>query len=766
MAEKEITIKITTDADTSQIQSLKTAIEELQSSSDNASNSVDNLNNATSSIDSTTVTQASSDADGLANSTSQADSEVQNLSNSFGLLDSAVMLDLANQMGQFGSQAEGIAQGINEASISVGQLSTQTGIAEPQMKSLIATISNATFPQEEAMMYVKSLSQIGVESSNLGKSASDIDMINDAFGLGATKTNSLAQELSVLGVDMNNVSSSFNALAYANANTVGGMENYFTFLKRYDAQFKELGLNVDQASVLIAAATKKFGGGRSAVSGLNNALKEANGDTRKLEEALGMVPGSLENASQLTAQYDGQLQSLADEEAEHKTIIDQLNAVWEDMALQLDFIIAPLGSAIGLLGQLGDTALSINSLITLKDTIKQSEMLGGAWESLNGKATALKGYVGTLKTGLINVGKSAKESALHFLTLSKNVLLSGVNALKSAGMWVVNTAKTIATTIATKALTIAQAALNFVMSLNPITLVVMAIIALIAVLTYLYFTNEDVRNAINNLGQSLLSLGQWIYTGVIGALETVKNALIGFIQYIIGFGVNLLTNIGLTITNIINRIIGFLVWWYTLPSKIAITFINIIARALGFGSNFVQRITSAGSRAVNNFLSYIRQLPGKLAGELNNMLSLVGRWAATLPQKFWEAGVNAVKNFLNALGIHSPGTMQRMLLWEVSEMGNQVPAKASKLLTNINRLGKDIVDEFGNPRLDYSINDKLGNVSLTGVSDNAYEGYVGNQTINLNLEIGSVDNEKRVQEIVDVIRKELSWDNKTAGRTV
>ena len=311
----------------------------------------------------------------------------------------------------------------------------------------------------------------------------------------------------------------------------------------------------------------------------------------------------------------------------------------------------------------------------------------------------------------------------------------------------------------------AQWLLNIAMSANPIMLVVIAIVALIAILAYLYFNNEQVRESINNLGQSLLGLGQWIYTGLVGALETVKNALIGFIQYIIGFGVNLIVNIGLTITNIINRIIGFLVWWYTLPSKIAITFINIIARALSFGHNFVQRITSAGSRAVNNFLSYIRQLPGKLAGELNNMLSLVGRWAATLPQKFWEAGVNAVKNFLNALGIHSPGTMQRMLLWEVSEMGNQVPVKASKLLTNINRLGKDIVDEFGNPRLDYDINDKLGNVSLTGVYDNA-NGSFGNQTINLNLEIGSVDNEKRVQEIVDVIRKELSWDNKTAGRTV
>ena len=43
MAEKEITIKINTDADTSQIQDLKTAIEELQTSIENANNSLSNI---------------------------------------------------------------------------------------------------------------------------------------------------------------------------------------------------------------------------------------------------------------------------------------------------------------------------------------------------------------------------------------------------------------------------------------------------------------------------------------------------------------------------------------------------------------------------------------------------------------------------------------------------------------------------------------------------------------------------------------------------
>ena len=47
---------------------------------------------------------------------------------------------------------------------------------------------------------------------------------------------------------------------------------------------------------------------------------------------------------------------------------------------------------------------------------------------------------------------------------------------------------------------------------------------------------------------------------------------------------------------------------------------------------------------------------------------------------------------------------------------------------------------------------------------NGLTGGVGGVTINL--EIGSVDNEERINEIVDAVRRALAWDNKTAGRTV
>lgn len=205
---------------------------------------------------------------------------------------------------------------------------------------------------------------------------------------------------------------------------------------------------------------------------------------------------------------------------------------------------------------------------------------------------------------------------------------------------------------------------------------------------------DIVRSIIDGFGQVGDVLG-----GIVNAAQIAWNALGNFFNYLVGLGSGITSLTGITASNVINGILGFLVFFATLPLRIGVIFANTIARALGFGNNFVQRMYSAATNAVSRFTSQITQLPGKLQSELNNMLSAVGRWASTLPQKFWDAGVNAVKNFLSALGIASPGTMQRMLVWEISEMGRRTPIVAKPLLENVKTMGQDIVDNFGNPTL-------------------------------------------------------------------
>ena len=702
MAEKEITIKINTDADTSQIQDLKTAIEELQTSSENANNSLSNIG---ADIDPTTIDEVSTSTDDLSTNAENASNSTTDLGDTVNSLDSSSIGNLSDEMSNYRDNTEDA----NDSTTNLMDGLASAGLAAGLSGTFMGVANSAGVYGDSMMRATNAAEGAGISADQLKNS---MNTLSEATG----RSGSQLREAFIL----------------ATARGITNLDSFNQMMLGAGAQATQFGVDIDTMANKFSNMAMRS----------NISTKQLAGTGITMEELASVMGVSVDEVSDKWKTLDintrASILGMAASMNEGKGANEDFKNSWAGLNAQLDMAKGKLIRVIG------DAILP-----TLIPAIEVATyVLDGLASGFQALPTPIKGVLGGIATfaiGFTSVGLALNSVfKLVEFAVGPFKLLAQSERIAAAAQWL----------------------LNIAMSANPIMLVVIAIVALIAILAYLYFNNEQVRESINNLGQSLLGLGQWIYTGLIGALETVKNALIGFIQYIIGFGVNLLVNIGLTITNIINRIIGFLVWWYTLPSKIAITFINIIARALGFGSNFVQRITSAGSRAVNNFLSYIRQLPGKLAGELNNMLSLVGRWAATLPQKFWEAGVNAVKNFLNALGIHSPGTMQRMLLWEVSEMGNQVPVKASKLLTNINRLGKDIVDEFGNPRLDYDINDKLGNVSLTGVYDNNAYGGFGNQTINLNLEIGSVDNEKRVQEIVDVIRKELSWDNKTAGRTV
>ena len=449
----------------------------------------------------------------------------QSAENASSALEAMAMIDIAGALSQWGSQAEGFAQELDNIAISSEQLAIQTGMTDAEMTGMLNHITNATFPREEALMYVKSLDQIGVSAQNLGASATGLDRINDAFHLGAEKTNRLGQELSVLGVDMNNVSSSFNALAYANANTVGGMDNYFSFLQRYDAQFKELGMNVDQASVAIAAATQKFGGGRAALTGMNQALKNCNGDMSVLEQELGLTAGSLSNASELTGQYAGQLDAMADKEGEHKTLTQQLAAALDDVTASLTGTISPFASFLGMIGNAGSFAVGINGLWELTSKVRGLSVV----DSITGKFRNLRSGLTniassarnaavslgtTLKNALTGAATAAKEAVLWLARTSKELLVNAANALKSAAAWVWEKAVKVASTIATKAMTAAQWLLNIAMSANPVTLIVIAIIALIAILWYLYNTCEPVRNAIDA-----------IWAGVSGAIQPIIDSV-------------------------------------------------------------------------------------------------------------------------------------------------------------------------------------------------------------------------------------------------
>ena len=279
-------------------------------------------------------------------------------------------------------------------------------------------------------------------------------------------------------------------------------------------------------------------------------------------------------------------------------------------------------------------------------------------------------------------------------------------------------------------------------------------IALGLAFIYLYNNSEEFRNAINNLGQTI----QFFVT-------TIFSELLNLFNYIQGLGQQLLASVGITGDGIVNTIVGVILFFSTIPGQLAITFVNILANLLGFKGNFVDYLVKTGSDSVNGFMSYISSLPGRFRAELQKMLGYARDFLVNLPAILKNAAINVVKSWIYGTGEHSPGDMYDAFTGELAAMQEAPNYYGSKLFANVSRMGSKMVSSFKPTGLN---NMEIGNTELinlvgrTGTNDNNNSPQ-GSVTINI---YGDVDNDDRMKKIVEAVRRELSWNNKTAGRTI
>lgn len=342
---------------------------------------------------------------------------------------------------------------------------------------------------------------------------------------------------------------------------------------------------------------------------------------------------------------------------------------------------------------------------------------------------------------------------------------------------------------------------------NPIILVVVAVVALIAALVYLYYTNEDFRNSVNAVGEALWGLGEIIYGTLVGALEWLQGAWQNTVDWFTNGAQSIsdtVTGAFQWLTDSFNQVVSFFQTYGPLiaqvlfvmatggigaiillvanflgmPNQVGQALQNVISRVVSFVSSLVTNFLNGAKNSVNNFMGQIRSLPGQFRAELQRMLSAVNEWAATLPAKFWEAGVNAVKNFLNALGIHSPGFMAVNFGEEIERL--EKSASDNSVADNIGGTARDIMSAWGNPELDYYLNQildkhtdddsKNDNQSMIellrviiDILRNLPKPEGGSFTFN---HYGDTDSEERMERILEAVRRDFYWNNEKAGRNV
>ncbi|WP_291671150.1 phage tail tape measure protein [Clostridium sp.] len=112
--------------------------------------------------------------------------------------------------------------------------------------------------------------------------------------------------------------------------------------------------------------------------------------------------------------------------------------------------------------------------------------------------------VGTnMVNATVNGAKSLGNLVLNLGKASLSFAKSAVQASISATKFIAHKAATIASTVATNAMSAAQAALNFVMNLNPITLIIIGITSLVAAIVVLWNKCEWFRNIVTTMFETL-----------------------------------------------------------------------------------------------------------------------------------------------------------------------------------------------------------------------------------------------------------------------
>jgi len=219
-----------------------------------------------------------------------------------------------------------------------------------------------------------------------------------------------------------------------------------------------------------------------------------------------------------------------------------------------------------------------------------------------GKVRSAFQAVGRAASGAVS---GIRNAATALAGYARSAAIATASALRTAAAWVAQRVAAIASTVATHAMTAAQAALNVVLSLNPITLVVLAIAGLIAALVLAYhhvgwfrdFVDASFRavlgavTAVWNWVKSNWPLLLAILTGPIGLAvlaivrnwDTIKDAVTGVRDWIKARWddvISFLTGLPGRVTSavsgmwdsirdgfkgVINRIIG---WWNSLSFTI------------------------------------------------------------------------------------------------------------------------------------------------------------------------------------------------------
>lgn len=550
--------------------------------------------------------------------------------------------------------------------------------------------SGVTESFEEAADAIKSVMQAGIappgatnkQLQSIATKAADVANVFDEDLLSVT--NAVSQMLRT-GM-AKNADEAFDILTRGMQNGANKAEDLLDTFNEYGTQFRKLGLDGKEALGLItqmvragardsdvaADALKEFSIRAIDMSDSSREAYEALGlDAKRMEEMIGKGG---ESAQKGLTMVINRLKDMKDPVEREAAAVGLFGTQAEDLgqalfAMDPSKAVATLGKVGGAADRMGKTLRSgpAHEIEVFKRQLQQgfTEAIGGYLIPFLMRAgSAVKTYLVPAFRGIgsavASAGRFVRENAAWFtglavaiggLTLALN--LSRIATALVTGVFRVYGLLVRGVMGITRAWTAVQAAFNAVMSLNPVALVVIAVVALVAALVVAYKRSEWFRNMVQGAFRAIGAAAMWLWEK---AIRPAFNFIVTLVKILATAIVVWLALPAIVAIKLLGAIFG---WLWRVAVKPALTAIGNLAKWLynkAIKPAFAwirSALTAAGNTAKRVYASYIRPawqsianlakwLYAKAVRPALNSVNSAMRGVASVAKWLWNKGVSPV----------------------------------------------------------------------------------------------------------------------------
>lgn len=289
--------------------------------------------------------------------------------------------------------------------------------------------------------------------------------------------------------------------------------------------------------------------------------------------------------------------------------------------------------------------------------------------------------------------------ALHMFEMQASgasLAQASLNGVLTLGETVVAllTGKLTLAELASAGLTKAQAALNAVISANPITLIVLAIAALVAIFVVLWKKCDWFRNFWIDLWKDIETFAKDALNAVIGFftekipafIESIVEFFVELADQLLEWGIQVKDTVCDAFSEMITTVINF---FKEFPNNLGYLLGCVIGVFTKFYFDVINWAYTNIPLIIESIVRFFMELPGKIADFLNMVLNTVISWGSEMLLQAGTIGLNFIESIIQFFA-ELPGKILTWLLETLKKVGDF----ASDLVEAAINAGQDFFDEL------------------------------------------------------------------------